>query len=145
MSQEFDTLFELPDYENRCNAFVQQVLDYVKPKYPDLQINAENQTLKQIDAPTQSQHFTRFIRDPKEKQRLTEVFRRISDGSDILSSSLNIATVDVWAGEDELRTLAIDATGDVIKTSIQFNPEEVKIDYFFDNRPHLSHIWLLFS
>jgi len=94
-----------PDYEVRCDNFVAEVKNDIRPKYPTLGINPENETTHVSPIKPESDiqkiidRYTFAGKSEKQIQEIKDLQMKMARINEKLSTIENIAGVDVWGWE----------------------------------------------
>lgn len=142
---ELEKILLPPEFEERCNTFIEAVEAEVVPKYPELQINPINETAEAFEDKSDIVEFVeKYIEDDEEREGLLRAIIRMGDREDRFSSFSNYAVVDVWDHSGKQETQVSNAADDVIETSLKFKPEESFRDEFLDLLPLNIHLGFFF-
>lgn len=99
-----------PDFEVRCDAFVNEVIRRVIPKYPKLQIEVENYTREEL---TRLPRVLDIAREFRNRDRLLERIKSEDRWKEELSATENLAAIDMTGEGENSFTLMAKAFEDI--------------------------------
>lgn len=106
--RSIDNYLKPPEFEERCDKFVQKVDEGIVPKYPDLEINSVNETTY---VPLNDPKIQKIIEDKlyanlseEDIQRIRNLELKMARHQEFLSTVENCALVDV-SGPEGLKAI----------------------------------------
>ncbi len=135
MGEKEEPLVPVPEFERRCNAFVEEVYTAVVPKYPNLIIIPTNVTQAGLEMPSLTSELSEKVQqkfggeeleeyEQVSKKNLEEA-REISREADIESATANRAVVVIVPESDGLEEETFRAAEEVKEIAAKY---EVKAD-----------------
>lgn len=123
-----EPLVPTPEYELRCNAFVEEVITTVIPEHRDLDIIAVNETAISMESPSTLEGLIEKIPHELEDEEL-ELFRReaqnISRQADIRSAFSNTAVVVIVPDRDGLEEELAQAAAEVKEIAAKHHADKI--------------------
>ncbi len=148
MSKEFGIdIIEAPEFEQRCNAFIEEVALTVITKYPGLHIRATNSTLEDIEGQDERIRRWKRTRPHEEMEKLIRISRRMADISDRASAFFNQAAIDVFdiSGRGR-KELVQEAVNEIKKIALKYNPDDDEYEVADYDSPYPNvHLGYFFS
>lgn len=125
-----EPLVPVPDFERRCDAFVEEVLSTVVPRYkPDLDIMAVNETNASLSMPAAIEELARKAAPRPESEEWREYLeeaREISRAAEIQSATANRAAVIIIPMRDSLEEKARQATAEIKEIAARHQADQVE-------------------
>jgi hypothetical protein len=124
--RSYESITTPPEFESRCNMFVDHVESLIVPKYPEIGITSKNITTEGEPAlPTWMEEvFKRVIYNGDEEKWKKRQNRRteLNRISDLIGLSENTATVQLWGWEGEKAIPQLESViKEIIKTAENYN------------------------
>jgi len=144
---DFFPLTKAPEFEQRCNAFVKEVVCTIQPKYPNLSIDAGNETLEHINKLSERIVQWKRLIPAEDRERFIRSSKRIAERGDKQSAFFNLATVDISDLKGLGRgKLVKKVAKEVRKIASKYQPNETFEDTNYDDRYYPSaHLGYFFS
>jgi len=140
-----ESLIRPPEFEQRCDDFIDEVLEKVAQKYPDLEIYVRNATKYTIDVLPKQIAILRQLATGKKLEILIEAHRRLAEKDEILSAQQNTAEVNIWGNEGSISRNQVEkAINEVWNISFQYEPTIVHQDIDLED-PDFPNAHLFFT